>query len=366
MNTLQKNINLFQIKRNKLINNKEYLSIIIYYLLLFIVDYSGYMNLYGQNIVRRCINMFKRVDPLNYNKFLNPFCIKYDKLLNKNDIAKLQSIKLPTTIDIGLFSRTNTITHQCCNNYSEEEKKIIDSITNKIKIKYEKKINKKLYNFNKPTIYIYKGNKSKHLWHVDPRNINEIYNVIVCIKKKGNISPLECKNIDNSIYSIHFNEGDGGLFNGGTTVHQVPANNDPNSERVVLSMAFTSNKNLVRKDVDNNNLCVYIEGGNNLLNLFKIFLIIFTLNLILTFVSGISSLSYKFILVYFVIVLLLNKYIPYLDLNIGTGRPSSIYYNLLILIFFILCTISIKGAIIFYSYFLLSDLFFVKKWVAYE
>lgn len=365
MSFLLKHINSFQNKRNKLINNKEYISIIIYYLLLFIIDYSGCMNLYGQNVVRRTINMFKRIDPLNYNKFLNPFCIKYDKLLNKNDISKLQSIKLPKTIDMGLWSRTNTITHQCCDNYSEEEKKIIDTISNKIKIKYEKKINKKLYKFNDATIYTYKGNKSKHLWHVDPRNINEIYNVIVCIKKKGNISPLECKNIDNSIYSIHFNEGDAGLFNGGTTVHQVPANNDPNSERVVLSLAFTSNKNLVNENIGNN-LCVYIEGGNNLLNLFKILLLVFTLNLILTFVSGISLLSYKFILIYFVIVLLLNKYIPYLDLNIGTGRPSSIYYNLLIFIFFILSTISIKGAIIFYSYFLLSDLFFVKKWVAYQ
>ena len=24
----------------------------------------------------------------------------------------------------------------------------------------------------------------KHLWHVDPQNINTIYNVIICIKKK--------------------------------------------------------------------------------------------------------------------------------------------------------------------------------------
>lgn len=365
MNYLVKNITSFQNKRNKFLKNQEYISIIIYYLLLFIIDYSGYMNLYGQNIIRRTVNMFKRIDPLNYNKFLNPFCIKYDKLLNKDDILKLQSIKLPKTIDMGLLTRTNTITHQCCNNYSEKEKKIIDIMVNKIKIKYEKKINKKLYKFNEATIYQYKGNKSKHLWHVDPRNINEIYNVIVCIKKIGNISPLQCKNKDNSINSIHFNEGDAGLFNGGTTIHQVPPNNDPNSERTVLSVAFTSNKKLVNNDIGNN-LCVYIGGGNNIYNLLKIFFLIFILNLSLTFISGINILSYKFLIIYFIVVILLNKYIPYLDLNIGTGRPSSICYNLLILLYFILTTISIKGAIIFFSYFLLSDLFFKKKWVAYE
>ena len=54
-------------------------------------------------------------------------------------------------------------------------------------------------------------------------------------KEGGEISPLECKNKKGDVNSIHFEEGDVALFNGGTTVHQVPPNNDPNSERTVLS-----------------------------------------------------------------------------------------------------------------------------------
>ena len=37
---------------------------------------------------------------------------------------------------------------------------------------------------NKATIYVYHGNKSHHLWHVDPQNLNEIYNIVICIKNR--------------------------------------------------------------------------------------------------------------------------------------------------------------------------------------
>ena len=40
------------------------------------------------------------------------------------------------------------------------------------------------------------------------------YNVIICIKKRGDISPLECKNESNDV-NLHFEEGDAGIFNGG-------------------------------------------------------------------------------------------------------------------------------------------------------
>ena len=249
----------FEKNRDEILKNKEILSILIYYILLFIIDYSGIIDLYGQNIVRRTINMYRRTDELNYIKKLKPYCEKYDKILNENDIQRLQSIKIPNNYDIHFLTRKNTITHQCCDNYSEDEKKIIKDISEIIKQKYEKKINKKLYYLesNKATIYKYIGNKSQHLWHVDPLNISEIYNVIVCIKKKGDISPLQCKNKIGNEYSINFEEGDAAFFNGGTTVHQVPPNNDPNSERTVLSIAFTSNEEISKNKNLSNNMCIY-------------------------------------------------------------------------------------------------------------
>ena len=44
-------------------------------------------------------------------------------------------------------------------------KKIIEDISEKLRQKYETKINKKLYYMkqNKATIYVYHGNKSHHL-----------------------------------------------------------------------------------------------------------------------------------------------------------------------------------------------------------
>ncbi len=327
------------------------------------------MNLYGQNIVRRLINMYRRLDPLNYAKKLKPYCVKSEKMLDKSDVERLQSIKIPEKYDIGFFSRKNTITHQCCTNYSENEKEIIKDISEKLRQKYEEKIGKKLYYLesNKATIYQYKGNKSQHLWHVDPQNLSEIYNIIVCVKKVGKISPLQCKNIEGEEYSINFEEGDAALFNGGTTVHQVPPNGDATSERTVLSIAFTSSEKISKNKNMSNNLCTYLEGGNNYVNLIKIILLIFILNFILTYISGINNLSYKFLITFFVIILLIAKYIPYyFNIGLGTGRASSIYYNLMLLLFFVLFTISTKGAIVFFSYFLLSDVFFSRKWVEYD
>ncbi len=367
--TIKKYNNTFIQNRNKFVKNKEYLTIIIYFIILFIIDRSGtVMELYGQNIVRRFINMYKRLDPLNYEKRLKPYCVKYDKMLDKNDVQRLQTIKIPEKYDVGFFSRKNTITHQF-NNYSPEEKEIIRDIREKIKQKYEEKIGKKLYSLgaNNGTIYQYKGNKSQHLWHVDPRNLSEIYNIIICIKRVGKISPLQCKNIEGEEYSIHFEEGDAALFNGGTTVHQVPPSDDPNSERTVLSLAFTSKEEFSKDPNMTNNLCSYLEGGSNYLNIIKIILIIFVINFILTYISGINKLSYTFLVTFFIITLLLVKYIPYyFDIGLGTGRASSIYYNVILLIFFMIMTISVKGGIVFLSYFLLSDLLFPRKWVEFD
>ena len=365
---ISKLIELIGKQRNNLLKKNTYISILIYFTLLFIFDYSGGMELYGQNIIRRCINMLKRIDPLNYYKKLKPYCVKYDKMLNDDDIKKLQSIKIPNTRDVGIYSRVNTTTHQCCKKYSDNEKNIILEISEKLRKKYETKIGKKLYTLknNNATIYRYNGNNSHHLWHVDPQNISEIYNMIVCIKKKGNISPLQCKNIKGEEYSIHFNEGDAALFNGGTTVHQVPPNNDENSERTVLSISFTSDKQIAN-NFSSDNLCTFLEGGNNYVNLLKILIGVFTINFILAKISGIYKLSYKFIFIFFTCVLLISKYVPYyLDLGLGTGRASSIYYNILILLWFLIGTISLKGAVVMFSYFLLSDVFFSRKWVEYD
>jgi hypothetical protein len=174
-------------KRDMFYKNKEYLTIFVYFGLLFMLDYSGIMELYGQNFCRRLINMYRRTDSMNYYKKLNPFCEPVKKMLTKKDIQNLQSIQIPQGNDFSVLSRKNTTTHQCCEKFSETEKAIISNISEKVRQAYEKEIGKKLYyiNSNKPTIYVYHGKSSQHLWHVDPQNIKEIYNVIICFKKQS-------------------------------------------------------------------------------------------------------------------------------------------------------------------------------------
>lgn len=345
------------------------ISILIYFSFMFLIDRSGITNLYGQNIIRRWINMYRRIDPINYKMKLSPFCTKYDRMLNSHDISRLQSIRIPERNDISIFTRKNTTTHQCCDGYSDDEKKIIDEISEKIRLKYQKKLGKKLFYLesNKATIYRYHGNKSKHLWHVDPQNLSSIYNVIVCIKKKGGISPLDCKDEIGDKHSVHFDEGTAALFNGGTTVHQVPPNDDPDSERTVLSIAYTSDKILSKNKNNSNNLCTHIEGGNNYANLFKSFLTIFLINFMISKISGINKINNKSIILLMTTLVVMSRYQPYsMDVGLGTGRASSIHHNIILWMAFLLSTVSIKGGTIFFSYFLLSDLFFPRKWVEYD
>jgi hypothetical protein len=310
--------------------------------------------------------MYRRTDSLTYFKKLKPFCEPVKKMINSVDIKRLQSIKIPDTRDMHAFTRTNTTTHQCCESFSESEQQIITDISEKIRRKYENEIGQKLYymSTNKATIYVYHGNNAKHLWHVDPQNLSEIHNIIVCFKKIGAISPLQCKDEQGEVKSIHFEEGDAAIFNGGTTVHQVPPNEDENSERTVLSIAFTTNPDPAYKA---NNMCTYVEGGNNYKNIIKIFIAIFTINFILSQISGVNKLSYTTLFYFFIGVIILVKYIPlYFDTGLGTGRSSSIRHNVILLLMFILATFSIKGAILFFSYFALSDVFFSRSWVEYD
>lgn len=217
---------------------------------------------------------------------------------------------------------------------------------------------------NKATIYVYHGKNSKHLWHVDPQNLSEIHNIIICFKKVGGISPLQCKDKNGEVKSIHFEEGDAAIFNGGTTVHQVPPNEDENSQRTVLSIAFTTNPEIGSKP---DNMCTYTEGGSNFLNIFKLAGLIFIINFVLSQLSSVNKLSYTFLFLFVIMVILLAKYIPlYFDIGLGSSRPSSIYHNMVMLFVTIVSTVSVKGAILFFSYFLLSDVFFLRSWVAYD
>lgn len=353
-------------------SKNPFIIILTYFFILFLIDYSGIMDLYGQNMIRRLLNMFRRRDELTYQSRLNPFCKSVKKVLNTEDVKKLQSIQIPEKYDMGWFTRYNTTTHQCCKNFSKAEQQIIQEISDKVKKAYEEQIGKKLYYLgdNKATIYVYHGQNSQHLWHVDPQNLPEIYNIIVCFRKKGGISPLQCKNSEGKADSIFFEEGDAAIFNGGTTVHQVPPNEDVNSERTVLSIAFTSDNSMndpEKIEKRSNNLCTWIEGGNNTINLIKIVLSIFVLNLIIGYISGVEKIPYTFLIPFFILCLVIVKYIPlYFDIGLGSKRSSSILFNMFALFLTVVCTLSIKGGTVFFLYFILSDVFFPRSWVFYD
>lgn len=362
-------MNNFKLQKvqNVMLRNNNYRIVLIYFSLLFLLDYSGMMDYFNQNIIRRCINMARRRDFLTCQDKLNPFVQPMKGFVSQEDIKLLQSIKIPPNKDMFWFSRKNTTTHQCCKNFSVEEANIIKTIKEKCRKQYEKQIGKKLYNWTeeKSTIYVYHGKNSQHLWHVDPRNVNHIYNLIVCIDRKGNISPFQHKDKDLNIHTVELQPGDGILFNGGTTIHQVPPNDDENSVRTVMSIAFTSDE-VESKKIGNNNLCTYIEGGNNYTSIATIFGIVLLLNYLLSKLSNVNKLDNIFLVVSLIITLIVARFLPLIYLGIGSGRASSISYNLMLLLAVLFSTCSIKGGSLFFMYFVLSEVFFKRSKVEYE
>lgn len=357
----KKQMNIFDLTKVK--STKTILiSILIYFIILAIIDGSKILNIYGENVIRRIIHMFRRRDPLSYKKFLQPFCKKVPEIINAKEVHALQSIKINENKDIPWFSRSNTTTHY---NFSTEEMQIIKDVEKQVNEKYEQVIGKKLYiiKSHAQNIYIYHGHKSKHLWHVDPNNRKEIYNAIVCFKRIGNISPFQYKDEHGVIHSHDLQEGDAVLFNGGTTVHQIPENTDPNSKRYVLSLAFTSDVDLINPDVSN--LCTFIEGGKNYLAFASIIIMLFLLNFILSQLANTKIIPYKVIVIMLIISILVCKYLPFLNLGIGTSRSSSISFNIILLSLFLIATLSIKGGSLLFMYFILSDVFFPRSWVFY-
>lgn len=335
----------------------------IYIVLLLIIDLLGIQNLYGENTLRRLIHMFNRLDYISYYNFLDPYAVKLNNFVDNDLIQELDSIQTNNTKDFPWLTRKNTGTHMY-SKMTDEEKKILEKTTEIVKQKCEKILNKKLYNLpdNNNRFYSYYGKNSHHLWHVDPENKNTIYNVILCIHRSGEISPFQYKDKNNVINTIHTNEGDGILFRGGTTIHQVPPNNDENSFRKVLALSFTTDANYNT----NSTLCTYVEGGNKYINIAYLVLLSFIINYICSFIANVDSISYIFIFGLVITTLLLSRFLPfYLDIGLGTGRATSILSNIKLYILFIILNLSIKRGSLYLTYFILSDLFFPKPYVFY-
>jgi len=367
-------MNIFtKIKNDKKIKNvlkiianfNNVTSIVVYFSLLFLIDYSGVMDLYGENIVRRCMHMLKRRDELSYESKLKPYCVPLQQSLEKEEIEALNSIKVVNKIDLPWLSRVNTGTHMY-DKMEEQEKKIFDECSEKIRIKVSEILGQELYHLpsNSNRFYTYYGNHSFHLWHVDPENIDTLYNVILCVERKGEISPFQYKDANKTIYTMETQPGDGIFFRGGTTIHQIPPNNDPNSKRKVIALTFTTDKKYNTKQ----SLCTYLEGGNNYFNIIKLIVMVFFINLFCGFFSNINNVDYTIVFTLLILCFIITKYVPlYYDLAwFGTGRPTSFKYNFLILLSSILMSLSIKRGILFFIYFALSEVFFPRDWVYYD
>ena len=70
------------------------------------LDYAGVMDLYNQNNIRRCVNMYRRTDPLSYKKRLKPW-LKYFWLADKEH--NFVDHKRPALFEKGTYDASSNM-----------------------------------------------------------------------------------------------------------------------------------------------------------------------------------------------------------------------------------------------------------------
>lgn len=333
-------------------------AIVLYALLNMLLDRSGAINLTDQNVFRRVMHMFNRLSVVSNRNFINPYCVHKPQLLNAEELKELQEMKslqlLDTDRDVPFATRMGTSTIRSAQ-MSDVDNATVARIIASIQSRVEETIGAPIYEIipGSATIYRYFGPRSKHDWHVDPYNVDSIVNLSICIGRKGNIAPFQFKDGKDTVVSLETQEGDAVIFKGGVTVHRVPANDDETSIRTVLIVGFTTDKCFKKPAMD---MCTYINGGKNVQAIITSILKISIVAILTYRFSGVSKyLSTKAALQIVVVVSLVARLFPLLNLPTGTGRPVELFQSAVIFAVCVLLSMSIKGGSLFFAYYMLTD-----------
>jgi hypothetical protein len=215
------------------------------------------VKLWGENIFRRFYHHFQNCE-YNINKI--PYLYTINNLLSANNINIIKSILLSSNITTnsnnispllsylvgGNYSKRCTLYY---NNFSNNNKIILDNIGNKMKPYFEKITNKKLKLGNSDfrcVILSYEGKDSNFVWHYDTEH-PQSYRTIFLFDKYGNISPFGYINKYGNKEYVSMDIGDGIFFRGTTTYHGIDKSDDINQIRRVIGWQYIEDPLLVEE-----------------------------------------------------------------------------------------------------------------------
>ena len=335
--------------------------IILYLFLNMLIENLGLLNVTDQNVFRRLMHMFNRLSVVSNTNFIKPFCTSVKSLLAPEELERVRTMEslklLDADRDFAFFTRKNTSTIREFQ-MSTVDQETISNLIRSLIPRVEIAVGAPVYEFAPGTcaVYRYYGGEAKHDWHVDPYNVDTTINVIICIGRHGRISEFQHRDTNGVAIRHQTFEGDAIVFRGGVTIHRVAPSKDPSSIRTVLSIAYSTDPCFKKPKMD---LCNYFNGGKNRCAIATTFVrLSLVASLTYRFSQVDKHISTKTSLTIAAIAAVIARVISLLKLNIGTCRPVEIKQSIVILIFCILLSWSLKGGCLFFSYYILTDQLF--------
>ena len=331
------------------------------------IDVLGVLDISNRSLMRRAMHMYNRTSLLTNEPILDPYAEKMNQILTQDELITLKNMvsKMPVEHDMKTFTRFNT-SSLGLSDLENSDRDAFMKIYQDLKPRVEKILGKTVYEFNSNTFgfYTYWGDTSQHDWHVDPDNNSSLFPIIICVEKKGDISPFQWLDAKKQQHSIYTEEGDGIIFKGGTTIHRVPMNNDPNSVRRVMSIKFKTDK--CHKE-EENNMCGFVQGGKYKSRIAIVILIFILVAFVADYFSNIEKkVTNRQCLGLLLIACLYSRIVPtIIDTGLGTGRPVQMTHHIVWAVSLIIVTFSIRRGSLLYSYLILSDQMFKRSMMKY-
>ena len=369
------NYRLVMKKKSMLGNIQKFLNVkdsklnqinLYFIIILILIDVTGVMNLWGENVYRRFLHHFQNS---NYNKNKKPWITFPDNTLNQDEIKFL--LQAGSTEKNNCFNKIrntslgSNYSSKCSLYYDDFDRETqieLDKIGNRLRLDFEKIIGKKLYlgtsNF-RCCILRYEGIDAKFDLHYDTEEKN-CYRCIYMFHKKGTEPPFCYFDENGKMIKKKLDVGKGLFFQGTRTYHGVEKSNDPHMHRYVVGWQYSTDLNVKTKT-----LCSEMRSkktGSLIAMLLPYFIL---MNLLLYIIQTVSpsirgskssiSILVLVTLITLVVAMKLPNILPIsIGTNLNTTWSQSIYFLVLCLVS---CIISPWNGLILFNYILLTDMF---------
>ena len=255
------------------------------------------------------------------------------------------------------------------NNFDKETQLKLDEIGDRLKPKFEKLIDKKLFlgeSDFRCCMLRYEGKDANFRFHYDTEEKN-CYRSIIMFHGKGNIPPFMYYDKNGNLIKKNLKIGDGLIFQGTRTYHGIQPSNDEEMERYVIGWQYSTDLSVKTKSI-----CAELRG-KSIMEGIRTIVPHFLLSTVMIFMfnklvdggdgDSIWMIKLEYLLVITFIVSLVNcKFVHYFPSYLGTGLYSWPMQQLSLLTICMLSSfLNPMDGLVLYNYILLTEMFLPRR-----